>query len=141
VAEPLILHHVGILVANIPEASALYEDRFGYKIQTPVIHDPVQGAHVQFLKLATDNSFLEFVSPDGPQSVLSNALRTGGGIHHLCYSTPDVEQCCNELRGKGMSLIRPPVAAAAFPGRRIAWLMGRDRVLLELVDRSPDGGL
>jgi methylmalonyl-CoA/ethylmalonyl-CoA epimerase len=40
-----------------------------------------------------------------------------------------------------MLLLQRPVPAAAFPGRRIAWLMGDDRLPVELVEEGADGDL
>ncbi len=135
------LHHIGILVHSIPDAVSAYARRYAYEVRSPVIHDPVQTAYVQFLALPGDSSYLEFISPDRPNSKLTNALNKGGGLNHICYSTDAIESACEELRAQGMFLIQPPVHAVAFPGRRIAWLMGRDRALIELVERSADGSL
>jgi len=130
----LKLHHVGMLVSDIPAMKRLYQDRFGYHPDGDIIHDSVQTAYVQFMKLPNDSSYLEFISPDGPNSKLQRALSQGIGLHHLCYETDAIDECSAELRGRGMSLIQRPVGAVAFQGRRIAWLMGRDRVLIELVE-------
>ncbi len=137
----LRLHHVGILVKDIPQATADYASRFAYEVKSEVIHDSVQTAFVQFLKLPGESAYLEFVSPDGPASKLTNSLNRGGGLNHLCYATDDIDSACAELRARGMYLLQPPVAAAALPGRRIAWLMGRDRIPIELVERNQEGGL
>jgi methylmalonyl-CoA/ethylmalonyl-CoA epimerase len=69
---------------------------------------------------------------------LSNALRKGGGLNHLCYATNDIETACRLLRAEQMILLQAPVAAVAFPGRRIAWLMGGDRTPIELVEAGED---
>jgi methylmalonyl-CoA/ethylmalonyl-CoA epimerase len=137
----LRLHHVGIVVGNIPDSAANFGHRLGYETKSDVFHDPTQQASVQFVGLPGDNVYLEFVAPVGPESRLSGALSKGGGLHHLCYSVDDIDAACAELRSKGMTLVRPPVGAVAFQGRRIAWLMGRDRILVELVERDPEGGL
>ena len=51
-------------------------------------------------------SYLEFISPDDPESHLWNALNKGGGVHHICYAAADIDAAIAELRRKGMSL--PP---------------------------------
>jgi len=135
------LHHVGILIKDISGAAEVYSRRFGYRSKTGIVHDPVQGAYVQFLELPGDRVFLEFVAPDGPDSHLWNGLNKGGGVHHVCYAASDIDAACAELGKNGMSLVRSPVSAVAFHGRRIAWLMGRDRALIELVEEGPDGGI
>ncbi len=132
----LRLHHVGMLVADIDKEMRTYEKRFGYDALGATIHDPAQTAYVQFMKLPQDRACLELISPDGPASKLSSALTNRVGLHHLCYATDALDQTCAELRKKGMTLIEAPLSAPAFRGRRIAWLMGRDRILIELVEQG-----
>jgi methylmalonyl-CoA/ethylmalonyl-CoA epimerase len=134
---PLRLHHIGVLVKDIAKAAETYQYRFGYIVKSEVIHDPVQTALVQFFQLQGDHSYTELITPDGPNSKLNNALNKGGGLHHLCYSTDNLEEACTQLRRKQMTLISKPVSAVAFNGGRVAWLMGTDRLLVELVDTSP----
>ncbi len=135
----LALHHLGVLVEDVSKAAGFYVQCLGYEYQTEVIHDPTQSAFVQFFRLPTDRIYLELVSPDRPDSKLANALKKGGGLNHVCYSTPHIEAACSALRAAGAFLISRPVSAVAFRGRRIAWLMGADRVLIELVERGPEG--
>ena len=130
----LRLHHLGMLVPDIAAASEVYQGRFGYERQGEIVHDPVQTAYVQFMRLPNDGTYLEFISPDGPNSKLQSALKKGIGLHHLCYVTDALEEACVDLRARGMTLIQHPVSATAFRGGRIAWLMGRDRILIELVE-------
>jgi methylmalonyl-CoA/ethylmalonyl-CoA epimerase len=136
----LNFHHVGVLVKDIAEASPHY-GRLGYRPATEVVHDPVQTAHVQFFRLPGDGAYLELVAPDDADSKLANALRKGGGLHHVCYSTAGIAGACEELSAAGWFLIAAPVPAVAFGGRRIAWLRGADRVLMELVEKGGDGEL
>lgn len=135
----LNLHHVGIVVKDIAAAADDYVRRLGCMVHTGIIHDPTQTAYVRFLSQPGDPVFLELVSPDRDDSKLSHALSKGGGLNHLCYAVDDIESACQELRRRGMYLVQPPVAAVAFPGRRVAWLVGRDRVPVELVERGPQG--
>src|ERR1700734_2328263 len=108
---PLALHHVGVAVPDVARASAQYVEKFGYELKSTVIHDSVQGAFVQFLRLRGDQTYLEFVAPDGPGSRLNNALEKGGGLHHLCYAVRDISAACDELRHLGLGLVRAPVSA------------------------------
>ena len=138
---PLQLHHVGIAVADIAAAAPVYVNRYGYAIASAIIHDPTQTAFVQFLRLAADSSFLELVAPDGPASKLAGAVAKGGGLNHLCYATSEIEETVRELRRNGLLLLQAPVPAVAFPGRRIAWMIGKDRIPIELVERGAAGEL
>jgi methylmalonyl-CoA/ethylmalonyl-CoA epimerase len=136
----LNLHHVGLLVKRVPESVEFYVG-MGYEIHSQIIHDPVQTAYVQFLKLPQERVYLELVSPDRPDSRLQNALQKGGGLNHMCYSTEDIESCCVWFRDTGFLPVAEPVAAVAFNGRRVAWFRGPDRLLVELVERGGEGTL
>jgi methylmalonyl-CoA/ethylmalonyl-CoA epimerase len=136
----LDFHHVGVLVKDIAKARSHYA-RLGYLPATEVFNDHVQTALVQFLKLPGICPYLELVAPDGAESKLAGALRKGGGLHHVCYSTADIEGTCKDLWTAGWFLVAPPVGAVAFGGRRIAWLMGPDRLLMELVEKGGAGEL
>ncbi|SIO61473.1 methylmalonyl-CoA epimerase [Singulisphaera sp. GP187] len=135
----LNLHHIGILVKEIDVATEDYVHRFGCEIRSRIIHDPEQTAFVRFLSQPGDSVFLELVAPDGEASKLSNALNKGGGLNHLCYAVDDLEAACLEMRTRGMFPVQAPTFAVAFPGRRIAWMIGRDGIPIELVERGPHG--
>jgi methylmalonyl-CoA/ethylmalonyl-CoA epimerase len=105
----------------------------------------LQTAFVQFLRLGSEVTLLELVAPDGPESKLSVAAKRSRGLHHVCFAVEDIHGTCKRLAEEGMVVVQEPVPAVAFRGRRIAWLMGRSRVLTELVEegkdewRTPDG--
>jgi methylmalonyl-CoA/ethylmalonyl-CoA epimerase len=132
----LHLHHVGYAVKSIDTIAASYVNRYGYEVATPIIHDPLQTAFVQFLKLPGDRAYLEFVAPDGPDSKLTNAVKRGGGLNHLCYITGPLEDTIGQLEQNGMRLISEPKPGLAFADRRICWMLGfRERLSIELVER------
>ena len=136
----LNLHHVGYAVKMIDPIAATYVSRYGYDLSTPVIHDPLQTALVQFLKLAGDRTYLEFVAPDGPESKLMNAAKRGG-LNHLCYTVGPLEEVIAHLEESGMRLISEPKPGVAFGNRRICWLVGEDPLPIELVERRDDDDL
>jgi methylmalonyl-CoA/ethylmalonyl-CoA epimerase len=137
----LNLHHIGYAVNSIEPIAASYVSRFGYELVTPIIHDPQQTAWVQFLKLRGDSSYLEFVAPDGPWSKLANAVKLGTGIHHLCFIADRLEVIIAHLEQNKMKLISDPKPGVAFAGRRICWLLGQERLAIELVERRDDSDL
>ncbi|MGH9403422.1 MAG: VOC family protein [Terriglobia bacterium] len=137
----LSIHHLGIAVKDIQQTAAVYARSFGCRVESEVIHDPQQQAYVQFLRLPGDRVYLELVQPDGPNTKLSQAVARGGGLNHVCYAADDIDATCRELRQQGLILIAPPVPAVAFNGRRIAWLAGKDKVIIELVERGKEGEL
>jgi methylmalonyl-CoA/ethylmalonyl-CoA epimerase len=140
-APGLRLHHVGYAVREIGPIAETYGERFGYSAETTVIHDPRQTAYVQFLRLAGDQAFLEFVAPDGPESKLTAAAKRGGGLNHLCYTAGPLEETIAALEQSGMKLISEPMPGVAFGGRRICWLLGGDPLPIELVERRNEKDL
>jgi methylmalonyl-CoA/ethylmalonyl-CoA epimerase len=132
------VHHIGIVVKDIAETAEMYVRRYGFELCSPIIHDPVQTAHVQFLKLPAQSIYVELVAPDSGNSKLTNSLQKGGGLNHICYETRDIHAACEQLRAEAMIVLQRPVPAVAFSGRLIAWLMGTDRVPVELVEGGAD---
>ena len=139
--ESLRLHHAGVALAEIASAAERYRLRFGYQLATTILHDPLQTAFVQFLRLPGEQTYLELVAPDGPAGKLSNAVRRGGGLHHLCYTAGSLEAAIAQLERAEMKLISDPKPAVALGGRRICWLLGSDGLLLELVERREEDDL
>lgn len=131
----LQLHHVGYAVKSMETIAEKYVARFGYQLSSPIIHDPSQTAFVQFLQLPGDRAYLEFVAPDGPESKLTNAVNRGGGLNHLCYTSGPLEETIARLEEHRMRLISELLPGVAFAGRRICWLLGDDRLPIELVER------
>lgn len=111
---------------------------FGYAQVSPVYEDPRQAAFVQFWRLPGATNYLEFVSPNRPDSHLHQAVKKKRHLNHLCCVAPDLDDACLRLRAEGMFLVRPPVEAVAFQPRRIAWLVGEDGIPLELVKPGDD---
>jgi methylmalonyl-CoA/ethylmalonyl-CoA epimerase len=126
------------LVKDLEKAASEYVTRFGYEIKSSVIHDPIQTAYVQFLMLKENGPYIELITPDCLESKLSNALRKGGGLNHLCYQTDNIEGTFNRLADGGMFALQQPVPAVAFSNCRISWLMGRNANPVELVEKGVD---
>jgi len=131
------LHHVGYLTADLPGAATHFRRTLGYSVESEAIEDRAQTARVQFLRQPGGRNWFELITPNGPGSKLSNALKRGEGLHHLCYEVTDIEAACARYRERACLMLSPPTQATAFPGRRIAWFMDRRRFLFELVESGP----
>jgi methylmalonyl-CoA/ethylmalonyl-CoA epimerase len=137
--EPQIirLHHVGFVVKSIPESV----DRFAKSIAAcwdgQIFLDPLQGARVTFLlSPGPEYSCVELVEPAGEKSPVSGFLVRGGGIHHLCYEVKSLDRQLEYSRSLKGQVVRPPMPAVAFDGRRIAWVFTRDRLLVEFLESA-----
>src|SRR5215469_13650717 len=124
------LHHIGFVVASIQESAEPFAQSVGASWDGKIIFDPVQKVNVSFFqsKNAAD-PLIELVEPGGPKSPVSSFLERGGGLHHLCYEVEDLDAHLAFSKSVGTIIIRPPVPAVAFGGRRIAWGVSRKKLL------------
>lgn len=129
------LHHIGFVLASIEKSAESFAQSLGATWNKDIIFDPLQKVRVTFLKGAhATDALIELVEPGGPDSPVSRFLGRGGGLHHLCYEVEDLEGYLASCKSIGVTLISPPVPAIAFGGRRIAWGMTRNKLLVEFLE-------
>jgi methylmalonyl-CoA/ethylmalonyl-CoA epimerase len=140
-AEPQ-LHHVGYVVADVEESLPHWTASLAASWVSAVFHDPLQKVKVAFLQPGSDDAVqVELVGPLGEGSPVGPFLAKGGGLHHVCYQVDDLEGHIAEMKRRKAILIRPPKPAVAFGGRRIAWMVTRERAVIEYVERRlPEAG-
>jgi len=136
--ESLALHHAGFVVAAIePSYAEAFARSLGAVWDGKVIHDPIQKAFVTFLRSRGEGQpQIELVAPAAPDSPVTKFLERGGGLHHLCYEVADLDRCVAEMKSLGALKAKQPKPAAAFGGRRIAWMLTREKLLVELLERA-----
>lgn len=78
---------------------------------------------------------IELVEPAEPGSPVTRFLELGGGLHHLCYEVDDLASHLDFRKSVRNIVIRFPVPAVAFGGRRIAWAISKDKLLMEFLER------
>jgi methylmalonyl-CoA/ethylmalonyl-CoA epimerase len=132
-----ILHHLGFVVASISAVAEEFAASMSARWDGVVTHDPIQRVRVAFLSPAdTRNPVFELVEPASDASPVSNFLKKGGGLHHVCYEIDDLESGLCEARSVGLAIAADPTPAVAFGGRRIAWVCSKKRLLVELLERN-----
>lgn len=135
-ADQATLHHIGFVLASIPESAESFARSLGATWDGNIIFDPLQKVRVTFLQGAhLNDALIELVEPGSADSPVTRFLQRGGGLHHLCYEVNDLEGHLEFCRSVGHAIIRPPVPAVAFGGRRIAWTVTRKRLLVEFLER------
>jgi len=126
-------HHVGVAVRDLKQSIGIFNNLFGYQLQSGPFDDPIQKVSVCFLTRGVGDALIELVAPLGPKSPIDLTLKKGGGTYHICYQVPDMSQAIEHLTSQGSFLLSGPVPAVAFDGREIAWLMTEADLLVELV--------
>ncbi|MGB7437328.1 MAG: VOC family protein [Candidatus Acidiferrum sp.] len=130
------LHHIGFVVSSIQENAESFAQSLGGLWDGKIIFDPTQKVRVSFLqgRNAAD-PLIELVEPGGPESPVSRFLERGGGLHHVCYEVDDLGAHLTFCKSVGTIIIRQPVSAVAFGGRRIAWGITKKKLLMEFLER------
>lgn len=134
---PLRLHHIGFVVASIEDAMPGFVRSMMAEWDGQSFEDPLQKAKVAFLATRVGDALLELVEPLGEDSPVQRFLREkGGGLHHVCYEVADLEQELTDFRGRGAVIAKRPKPAVAFGGRRIAWVITAENLLVELLEET-----
>jgi methylmalonyl-CoA/ethylmalonyl-CoA epimerase len=132
------MHHVGFAVPAIDDVLAGFCDSLSARGHTDVYHDPVQRVRVVFLiPEHPDAARIELIEPDGERSPVAAFVSRGGGLHHVCYEVPNLEEQLRTARAAKGVVIRSPVPAVAFAGRRIAWVLTKEKLLIEYLESGP----
>jgi 2-polyprenyl-3-methyl-5-hydroxy-6-metoxy-1,4-benzoquinol methylase/catechol 2,3-dioxygenase-like lactoylglutathione lyase family enzyme len=131
------LHHVGFAVTSIAAAAEAFAGTLGAEWDGEILSDPLQEAKVSFLRHHdTKEPMLELIEPAGADSPLYGFLKRGGGLHHLCYEVNCLEAQLESSRASGALIVKPPLPAVAFEGRRIAWVYTKQKLLVEYLERE-----
>jgi methylmalonyl-CoA/ethylmalonyl-CoA epimerase len=132
----LCFHHVGIVVSDIAAAMQGYVRSLSASWDGRVYVDPLQKVKVAFLSARPGDTPIELVEPAADDSPVMRFLREkGGGLHHVCYEVADLEKQIAEMKSRGSLIARRPKPAVAFQGRRIAWMLTAEKLLVELLER------
>jgi methylmalonyl-CoA/ethylmalonyl-CoA epimerase len=130
--------HVGIVVSNIEEQVNAYRALLGAEWDGQIFNDPNQKVRVAFIATSPGDAQIELIQPDGPDSPVSRFLQEkGGGLHHVCYSVADLAQALRDFKSRGAMIARRSKPAVAFGGRMIAWVLTREKLLVEFLE-SPE---
>lgn len=129
------LHHLGFVVTSIKENGHSFACALGGTWDERIVFDPIQNVNVSFIQNHDPSDpLIELVEPAGPASPVSRFVQRGGGLHHLCYETPDLAAQLAVCKSLGTIVVRAPAPAVAFGGRRIAWALTRNKLLLEFLE-------
>lgn len=131
------LHHVGCVVDSIENRIESYKISLGCTAVSEIFEDPIQRVRVVFLELPTAGLVqLELVEPASPDSPVTRFLEKRGTLHHFCFEVSDLQRQIEWMKSQGARLISSPKPAVAFNGRRIAWMLTADSLLVEYLERE-----
>ena len=127
------IDHICFAVKNLQDGIDYWERVFGYKQMTKIVENLRQKVKVTFLR-KDDSITIKLIEPvEGNQS-LQNFVNRGGGFHHVCFKCSDIEVKIDELKNEGLILLVPPQEGEAFNNNKIAFLLARYGLNIELID-------
>jgi methylmalonyl-CoA/ethylmalonyl-CoA epimerase len=131
--------HIAIAVRELEPAAERLCALLGYHRATERVTNTRQQVNVMFLhrKGSLD---LKLIEPSAPESPLWAFVKKGGGLHHICFKTPDVNTACEELTAAGARLIAPPAPGEAFDDGLIAFLFAGFGLNVEVIDTDARRG-
>jgi methylmalonyl-CoA/ethylmalonyl-CoA epimerase len=135
--QPLgTFHHVGFVVPSIHAVVQSFAESLQAVWDGNIIHDLNQDVRVTFLRSRVEGDPLfELVEPASEKSPVNSFLKRGGGLNHVCYVVDSLEKHLELCRSQGALVVRNPLPAAAFGGRRIAWVYTKHKLLIEYLER------
>jgi methylmalonyl-CoA/ethylmalonyl-CoA epimerase len=129
------LDHVGVVVAELEPAIALYERSFGTRL---VHRETAEEQGVEAALLALGDGYVELLRPLHPRTTLGRFLeRQGPGLHHVAYEVPEIETELARVAAEGVRLI-DHTPRRGIRDTRVAFLNPRSTggVLIELVEHA-----
>ena len=124
-------------VNDLDRAVEGYRQR--YKVE-PIYREVVESQGVEEAMLPVGGSFIQLLTPLGPETPVGRFLSNRGeGLHHVAYAVVSIEDALAHLSGQGARLVdREPRLGGR--GARIAFVHPVDLggTLIELVELADD---
>ena len=127
-------HHTGVACHRLEDEKRWYTGSLGYEPEGEIFTDPLQGIRGCFL--TSGPSRIELVEALPGSEALTSWLQRGFAIYHLAFEVSGLEATIDRLDQAGARLVSPPKPAVAFGGRRVAFCMRPNLILVELIESA-----
>lgn len=128
------IDHIGVAVNSIDEASKVYTDILGLKLEGIEV---VEEQKVKTAFIPVGESEIELLEATDPSSAVAKFIeKKGEGIQHIALRVENIDKALDELKSKGVRLIDEKPRKGAG-GARIAFIHPKatNGVLIELCER------
>jgi methylmalonyl-CoA epimerase len=97
------IDHIGVAVADLEAALALWRDHFG---MTVAHRETVTDQGVEAVLLDVGENHVELLTPLDADTPVGRFLdKRGPGLHHVAYQVTDIEAALDAVRRAGLRLI------------------------------------
>ena len=134
------LDHICFAVKDLKEGIDYWEKVFGYRQLTQIVENTRQKVKVTFLS-KDDSINIKLIEPVADNQSLITFVNRGGGFHHICFRCDDIDETLAGLTEKGLLTLVPPQPGEAFNNHKIAFLLARNGISIELIDTEEKAGL
>ncbi|MGC6491660.1 MAG: methylmalonyl-CoA epimerase [Myxococcota bacterium] len=127
------LDHIAIAVPELERAIQKFHEDLGLAFAGM---EDVPSAKTRTAFLPVSGTRIELVHPLNGQGPIARFLdKRGGGLHHLCFSTDDIESDMQRLADRGYRLLSDEPQPGAH-GTRVVFIHPKDfdGVLIELAE-------
>lgn len=138
----MVIDHIGIVVRSLDEGVNQWTKIFGYIQMTEQVINLLQQVKVVFM--CKENSLqVKLIEPLNDQSPVYNFAKRGGGIHHLCFRTGNMDEQINEFQKmkNEIRVIVNPQPGEAFNNKPIAFVLAKNNLNIELIDTDERAGI
>lgn len=125
-------HHIGYATRRI-EDGMKYFSVLGYSVESDPFEDQTQGIKGVFI--TGGGPRVELLENLQGRNTLDPWLSAGIAMYHFAYEVPNIFLVTASLKEMGAKVITPPVEATAFNGRKISFVMMRNAMLVEMIEK------
>jgi hypothetical protein len=128
------IHHLGIVIRNLPEALDVLELEESRVLETVADHE--QNNNLYFLHLPENNLWIELVEPLNANSTVSTfQKRNGMALHHIGIEVNDLAQIDDQYRKKSGAFVLGGyrISVESFGGKISTKFVHAKGILLEFL--------
>jgi len=131
------IDHICFVVNDLKAGIEYWYNVFGYKQISKIVINSRQKVRVVFLG-KKDSITIKLIEPIETNNSLINFINRNGGFHHICFKCKEMNEKIMELQRSGFKMLVPPEPGEAFNNNDIAFLLGKNGLIVELTESDID---
>lgn len=129
----MVIDHIGIVTKSLDSSIKQWESTFGYSQYTEIVENTKQQVRIVFMR-KKDSLEIKLIEPSSNSSPIYKFAMRGGGLHHLCFKSDNLNKSIDFLKSKNCLLVAPPQPGEAFDNNPIAFLLAQNNLNIEVID-------
>jgi len=130
-AGMLRFHHIGVACRDVEKEMQAFSI-LGYRIEGPPFQDPLQKISGCFL--SGPGPRIELLAPLDESSPVESWLKKDAKMYHQAFEVESLAPAIAALSARHAVVVSRPKPAIAFGGRKVAFLLCPNGLLIELIE-------